>query len=415
MKGKLLFLPLLLCLLSSLVAFAESPPVLSWTDICIEANAHHPDLRSAQEKIRQATLALKNAQSAMFPQVSLSGSLSDKQSYSLGINARQLLYDGLKTQLGIDQTRLSVTSARWAAAATSAQLRYRLRTAFINLWKQQELLTLSKTILARREQNLKLVQLLYDGGKEHLGALLTSKAQLFQARSDLTQQQRLLTVAQHSLSLELNWPETPPIQVTGNFALMLQHRYKTPDLTALVVAHPSIKSLELQQQIATLNRIAVDADGLPSLYASGGDQWGGTLGQASTPGQWSANLSLSLTLWDSGARAASVEKADAVSRQLEWDLMSTKRQLRQSLESEWISLQNAQDQIEEQKQFLGASEVRAKIADAEYANGLLLFDNWSTIEDSLISTRQSLLNAQASALQAESSYIQAQGGSLEHN
>jgi len=57
---------------------------------------------------------------------------------------------------------------------------------------------------------------------------------------------------------------------------------------------------------------------------------------------------------------------------------------------------------------------RSKIAEVEYATGFIGYDNWTIIEDNLVSAKASYLNAQANALLAEASWIQAKGETLEY-
>jgi len=65
-----------------------------------------------------------------------------------------------------------------------------------------------------------------------------------------------------------------------------------------------------------------------------------------------------------------------------------------------------------QEKYLKASEVRAKISRAEYANGLQIFDNWIIIEDNYIKAQKSYVNAQAEMLIAEAAWVMARGGDL---
>ena len=52
---------------------------------------------------------------------------------------------------------------------------------------------------------------------------------------------------------------------------------------------------------------------------------------------------------------------------------------------------------------------RAEIGEAQYSNGLISFDDWIIIEDSLVKTRKDFLDARISALAAEAVWFQAKG------
>ena len=61
------------------------------------------------------------------------------------------------------------------------------------------------------------------------------------------------------------------------------------------------------------------------------------------------------------------------------------------------------------KRFLAASEERAKIAQAQYSVGLITFDNWTIIEDDLVSARKTFLDVEIAALLAQANWIQSKG------
>ena len=71
--------------------------------------------------------------------------------------------------------------------------------------------------------------------------------------------------------------------------------------------------------------------------------------------------------------------------------------------------------MEVQRKFLNAAEERARIAEAEYSLGLVIFDNWIIIEDQLAQTKQSYLDALANQLTTEAQWIQAKGETLAYD
>ena len=57
---------------------------------------------------------------------------------------------------------------------------------------------------------------------------------------------------------------------------------------------------------------------------------------------------------------------------------------------------------------------RSKIAQAQYSIGFINFDNWTIIEDNLVTAKRSYLFAQEAALLAEAKWIQAKGETIEY-
>jgi outer membrane protein TolC len=128
---------------------------------------------------------------------------------------------------------------------------------------------------------------------------------------------------------------------------------------------------------------------------------------------WTLGVNVSLPLLDGGklivqsaAAQASLKQAEAGLKEGGWNTMN-------ELKTAWQDYRDSAESLAVQKQYLDANNERAKISDAQYRNGLLNFDNWTIIQNSLVSSRKSYLNAQANLLINEAAWIQAKGGTLE--
>ena len=85
-----------------------------------------------------------------------------------------------------------------------------------------------------------------------------------------------------------------------------------------------------------------------------------------------------------------------------------------TLEETWKDFQDAIDTVLVKSKFLEAAKERARIASAQYSQGLITFDDWIIIEDNLVSAKKNYLDAQANLLIYEANWIQAKGGTLEY-
>ena len=70
--------------------------------------------------------------------------------------------------------------------------------------------------------------------------------------------------------------------------------------------------------------------------------------------------------------------------------------------------------VDVQRKFLESAVARARISEAQYSNGLISFDNWIIIEDTLVRAEKNFLEAQVSALIAGADWVQAKGGTLDN-
>ncbi len=111
---------------------------------------------------------------------------------------------------------------------------------------------------------------------------------------------------------------------------------------------------------------------------------------------------------------AQVAQAQALYRQTEADERSKRDGVVVNLEQTWVALQDAIETVEVERKSLEATEERSKIAEAQYSTGFIDFNNWTIIEDNLVTAKKAFLNVQANALLAEANWIQAKGETLEY-
>jgi outer membrane protein TolC len=405
------------------LARARAEEVLSWQDCVKEAAKNHPDLIAAQQTIKQSEASKTITASTLFPQVnsSLSGSTartdngitnSASDNYTYGVSGTQLLFDGAKTFNNVRAASENIKASKESFRFTSSQVRFRLRTAFVNLLRAQESLKITQDIFDIRRSNLELITLRYESGQEHKGALLTAEANLAEAQYQISQAKRSVEVAQRDLVKEMGRMSFTPMQVSGNFDVTDAAKEK-PDFEALAKNNPSLMQIIAQKKAADF--------GLKSAYANFSPTLSGQAGANRTSkywtpknDEWNLGLTLSMPVFEGGLRFAQVAQAKALLGQLRENERSTRDAAVLTLEQTWAALQDAIENVYVQKKNLTANEERTKIADAEYSIGFITFDNWTIIQDNLVSAKQSFLNAEANALLAEASWIEAKGETVEY-
>ncbi len=414
-------------LVAACALFAQADEVLTWEDCLREAQKNHPDLISAHEFVKQTEAAKSISKSALAPQVNASVDASRSMtttsassgktkktanSFQYGASASQLLFDGAKTNNEISSAAENILAAQYNFSFISSEVRLRLRTAFIDLLKAQELLNLTREIYSIRRSNLELITLRYESGMEHKGALLTAQANLAQSEFEITQNNRALEVAQSQLIKEIGRVGFSPIKVQGDFNVRDTASDK-PDFEGLANKHPSLGKSIAQKNSASFSIKAAQANYFPQLSLQA---------QANRTGshflprndQLDAGLALSFPLFEGGLRSSQVAQAKAVYNQAEAGERSTKDSIIVGLQQGWAALQDALETVAVQRKFLTAVEERSKIAEAQYSLGLIQFDTWTIIEDDLVSRKKVFLNAEANALSAEANWIQAKGDVLEY-
>ncbi len=411
---------LIILIFSGSSALASADNSLSWRDCLREAARNHPDLIAAQELVVQSQADKKTTISGALPQFTAdlnasSVNLSTTGStnvFGYGVSGSLLLFDGFKTFNNIDAASENIRAARESFKFTSASVRFALREAFIDLLKAQQSVLLTEEIYQLRKSNLELIALRYESGTEHKGALLTAKANVSQAAFDIENAKRGLKRAQKKLNKELGREQFSNLQVQGEFNVVTNLN-EVPDFEKIVQNNPQLLEIIAQKNSAVFDVRSSKGDFLPSVVLNARAQEEDRHWLPEESGT-SATVKVSVPLFSGGANVARLSKAQSIVRQLIQEERSQKNTIIYTLEESWTKLVDAFENVNVQRDFLLAYQERAKIAQAQYSVGLITFDNWTIIQDDLVTAKKRFLDIQAIALLAEANWIQAKGESLEY-
>ncbi len=382
---------LALVLLAAPPLYADAPTVgetLGWEECAALARAHHPDIVSAREKLQQARDAKGITRSALLPQVSTSLDINrtrqdapsqgavDDTTYSYGITAKQLLFDGGKALYDTKGADAQVRQAVYSTMATSSTVRYSLRSAFVEMLKAQELLGISDEIVERRKKSLDLVRMRHNAGKEHRGSLLTAEVNLAQAMAERVQADRAVSLARHKLAREMGLKEWKNFKVKGDLSVP-ETGTGSPDFASLASRTPAVRQAELQKEYADFTRKSAEGRLFPRgvRYRQRGEIRH-LVAAKGKPGVGRGGHNPS-SLRGGETRLPELEGKRRY-RQAVADFESAKGSASVTLEQKWIAFMNAVDTFGLREKYLRASEERARIAAAQYNIGQVSFDNWTS-------------------------------------
>ncbi|MBN1279571.1 MAG: TolC family protein [Chlorobium sp.] len=406
----------------SFIPSLHAEEILTWQQCVDEAKTAHPDLYSAQAVLQQTEADKSITSSQQFPQLSVgfSGgqrgsterSVGSSSSFGYSLTAKQLLYDGQKTSKLVASDSEAINVARYRYREVSASVRFVLRSAFAELLKAQELIGLTKEIAERRQKNVRMINLRYQAGREHIGSLRKAEADMARSEFEVSQAQRGLDFARSKLASAMGRDDRMQFAVKGTYSSSKDDSVK-PDFVRLARNTPWFLQLESSRKAGRYDLDAAKSTFSPELYLAasvgrnGFDRW--------PPDEvdWNAGVDISVPIYGGGSGRAKVARAMAVLSQRNADEKSGYLELLDLLEERWKQFADARQYVMVQKKYLDASVERSTIADVQYSNGLISFDDWVIIEDSLVSAKKAFLNAGADLLIAEASWIQATGGGLD--
>jgi outer membrane protein TolC len=387
-----------------------------------EASLHNLELKQARAQLKEAGYFKKQAAGRFLPSVSagasanqsgnggsFSGLLDDGTSTSYGMNLSlsENLFNGFKDKASYDSASAQKTQAEASLRQAQAQLAYDLRRAFNNLLYVQQQVLLLEDIAKRQKTNTSMVELHYESGKENKGSFLNSQAAAAQADYEVIQARRSLRLAQREINRIIGRSLLEATCVEGVFDVAPPPA-EPPDFKALSGEVPSVVLARAQVKSAKSQVTSSKGEFLPSLNASGslsrsGDEW------APQNASWRAGLSLSLPLFSGGDNVYGLKSAKSKRDRAETSLEATMLDAALSIENAYWSFLNAVGYTEVQAKYLSSVQVQEEVAQAQYKNGLLSYQNWDQIVGSLVSRRKSELQSRRDAKNAEAQWDLSRG------
>ncbi|MEI6893015.1 MAG: TolC family protein [Pontiella sp.] len=400
MKNKLW----VLALLATTSSFAQTNAMLTWEQCLEKTRFYNPDLISARAAVKELEYGVSSASSGFLPQVSASASAnygqeedSDQWSESKGASGQlslsQDLYSGGSNFAKRNRSLAQLDIGHEQYRSTLSDVELRTRLAYIEVLYTQDLIKLTETIDDRRAANVRLIQLRFDGGRENAGSLARTKAQLSQAEYEANEAKRALNYARRNLAAAIG--VTIPVEgVQGD--LQAAAPEDLMDLESLMKQTPTYSIAWTQIEASKQGLKVTRSQRFPTVRFSA-DVATRTSTFNSYDGSWGIGLSASVPLF-TGHRISS--EVAAVKEQIiqdEMSLMDTSNTLLASLQEQWNSYANAVESEAVQKELFAAEQLRAKISTAKYKQGLLSYEDWDTIESTLITQGKTHLQRRRSS------------------
>lgn len=400
------FAPILLLAVAS--AHAD---MLSWEASVQEAWTHNADLQSARANLEASHYQVRGAYSGYLPQISASAGYTESDArlrarvaadiaapYSASISLTQNLFAGFQDQARVAQGQANYHAAEARLASTLAQVNHDLRSAFAALSYAQNNLVLTENIARRLQENVRLVELRFEGGRENKGSYLLTKASLAQARFERLQAQQALATAQAQLAGVLGRAPTDDLAVSG--ALPTGTPEARPDFARLTEQIPDYRQAVAEERAAAAGVRLARAPRYPSLNL--------TATSARNGAEWfpdeqrsSVGVTLMVPIFNGGRDYFATKSAAAAHAAAATTKAGMDRQLLVKLKEAHAAFVESVEKLKVDEEFLEAASTRADIARAKYQNGLISFEDWDRIENDLILRQKTLLSSRRARANAE--------------
>lgn len=406
-------------LFAAVSVLASTNDFLTWEQ-CIElTKAQSPELVAARAAVRELEYGVASASSGFLPQISASAGATksgvekdrnwtESDNGTASLNLSQDLFSG-----GGNLASRKRALAQWSIGneqyrQTLADVELRTRLAYIDVLYAQDLIDVTRKIEQRRRDNVRLIQLRFDGGRENAGSLARTKAQLSQASFEVRQAERTLTYALRNLAAALGQMD-PAAGAAGS--LEARAPDAVADLEELMRQTPDYRIAATQVESSKQGMLVTRSSRFP-LVTFNASTGVGSGDYEEYNGSWSVGLRASVPLFTGNRTSSDVAAAKERIVQSEMGLLDRANTLMASLQQRWNSYADAVEDAATQKEVYEAEKLREEISTAKYTQGLLSFEDWDIIENNLINQGKIQLARRRTAETEEARWKNALGRSM---
>lgn len=376
--------------------------------------AANPQALSASLDLEAAHLKVTAARAGFYPSFSAGSSYKRSGSqglpagdyYDFGFSGSQPLFSPA-VPAALRLARASLRGTEAAYDRTASGLRYQLKSAFADIMNARGTLKLSEETLKRRAENLELIRLKYQAGRENKAALLETEAALKKARWQHEKYNKSLRLLERRLNRLLGRPAMTPAP-----ELALAQPPEPPEdfsiFSQRLEKHHSLRTARAALDSSGAAVSTAKSDILPNAAASGRYAWTGSDWPAA-PNGWSLGASLSLPLFSGGRLSSNLSAAKIKLRSSEADLKDASDEIYLGAEDAFLSWREASAFMEVAKSSLDAAEARGWLVRKQYLAGQASYFEWRTVEEQLISEQNQYLAAGRGRIVSHAAFIQALG------
>jgi outer membrane protein TolC len=391
--------------------------MLTWQECFDRTVQNNLDLSIARLKLKEAEAQLKSQQSVYYPDVTARAGRSVGESkeggagwdgtenLSASLNASYTIFAGFGNRARVTRTEAELYAEKANFDQTCSNVEYDLRKAFSDQLYAQELLELVKNIAARRADNARLVEMRYEGGREHKGSLMLKRAQLAEARYAIEEALRALELTRRRLAGMMKQTEYPDFAVTGE--LQTNAPPAGVSLDELARQTPSYHSAEANIKAAEQGFIITRSERFPQVTANA--LLAGSGEHDVKTESWQTGIAVSLPLFTGGRLSQDIIISGLKREQSRLDAEKTMLDLLNNLQAALNSYRDRYGSMSVQKEQLDAADTRATVARTQYQQGLISFQDWDTIENLLITAQRNWLLSRRAADQAEAAWQNSMG------
>ena len=417
-----------------LAAQPAAPSALALDDCLKLAAGRHPALAAAQAGVSAATESVGEARAPYYPSLDLNagyhrwqrrvflpsgltipgrtipdiiGPLDD---WNGAISSRVTLFDHGERRAGLDAAQARRAGAQADVAATQADVRLAVQSAFYALAAAQELESVAEKNLARTEAHQRLANARRDAGAVPQADVLRMDAEVANARLQLINAASRVRSATGRLNTAMGRAADTPIAVaTATTSSPPPARAELDAAVSRALAQrPEITSGEKRTEAARAAVTAAQASRAPKIRADAMFGWRDTTCVPDTR-EWQAGLSIDLPIFDGNSRARRVARSKAELAREEAAFQGRQLQIREEVWATATELERAWSAIAANETSVKASAESLRVVRERYEAGSALITDLLDTQTALARAESSLAESRWSYLAARAAFDRATG------
>ena len=398
---------------------AEQPRVLTLPEAVQLALEKNPDLTTARQRLAAARAALRGADAAFYPRLSVSESYaaSDNpvQAFMMTLNQRAFNFnanfnhpdntDNLNTKLlatyplyngGSDlaarqAARLGAKARENSIDAVRNDLVFEVTRSFYTIGKARQFVGVAEASVASMESNLSVASNRFAQGTALKTDVLDADVHLAEARENLVLARNALAISETIFRNVLGVGETGNVTA----AEVQFHALEDPGTGPLDISHRA-ELLAMQKTVTAAERQVRTASGgqLPRVNAFASyDLDSGDARRFEN--SWVAGVSVELDVFDGFLTRGKVAEARANLGAAREELRKTELALQLEAKQAQLNLQEARTRLLTTGRAVAQAEESLQLTKQRYGNGLALLTQLLDAEASLTASRQRRAAAEA--------------------
>ncbi|MBN2380348.1 TolC family protein [candidate division WOR-3 bacterium] len=337
-----------------------------------------PSVSFSGSYTRLSTVPMMNIE--IQPGIEFEVQMGAADNYSAGFSVTVPIFLGGKRTWGLEMAELGIDATREEAMMSRAELHSQVTAAFYGLLLTERAEEITKSDLARAEDQLSETQARWKVGYASPLDLKADEVAVSQARAALLQAKNSTLKAGQFLNMVLGRPVSTPVKAEGNFTMAYDELGVDSLVRRALEKRPEIAALERAERMTELSVSLAQSSYSPSLVFVGSPSWSNPYQQQEGWGStMAATVALEWPLYDGGKGLSDVRLARISEKKLAFARQQASDGIELEVRQAYASYAEAFEQILVGQTMQAQMTELVQMAYEQYQTGVISALDYQTI------------------------------------